>query len=85
MDLCEILVDEYRKIDQVPFWSTGEKNAARSVLRGMAARSGILREFALTISKPDNVIVLKQAAKARSSIATIGAPPMRVSASKERN
>ena len=59
MDTCDVLIEEYEKIDTVPFWSEAEKNAARAVLRGVAAGTGNFREFAIAVDKPSNVVVLK--------------------------
>ena len=56
MDLLHTLVDEYRNVNAVAPWSDAEKAAGRSMIRGVASRMGIYREFIAELEDPANVV-----------------------------
>ncbi len=60
MRFIDSLVQEYRNIDSVRFWSEKEKAAARSAVRAVAVRAGLYPEFMMAIdsTRQTNIVRL---------------------------
>ena len=69
MGFIESLVQEYRNIDSVRFWSAREKASARSAIRAVAVRAGLYPEFMMAIDFPNqsNVVRLTDRANAQDA------------------
>ena len=66
MGFIESLVQEYRNIDSVRFWSAREKAAARSAVRAVAVRAGLYPEFMMSIDVPNQSNVVRLSERAQS-------------------
>lgn len=58
MKVVDVLVEEYRRIDDVVMWSNEQKTAARSVVRGIAVHAGLYRSFVDALEGRENIVHL---------------------------
>ena len=55
MNMVDVLIEEHNRIDDAMMWSEEQKAAARSIVRGLAARTGVYRAFDAALGRFEDV------------------------------